>query len=72
MLGTLKSQGLGDQLAEDDVHVGDQAEGDGNGDGVGVDGSVRHAVDELHASTSRATMGSPIQPRVRLAIVMPS
>ncbi|SPF44107.1 hypothetical protein SBA1_510044 [Candidatus Sulfotelmatobacter kueseliae] len=31
------------------MHVGDQTESDGNGDGVRVDGSVRNAMDELHA-----------------------
>ena len=49
LLGALQGQGLGNEFAEDHVHVGDQAEGDDDGDGVGVDGRVRHAVDELHA-----------------------
>ena len=41
LLGALQGQSLRDQFAEDDVHIGDQAEGDGDGDGVGVDGGVR-------------------------------
>ena len=72
LLGALQGQSLRHQFAEDHVHVGDQAEGDGDGDGVGVDGGVRNSWTNCMPSTRRATMGSPIQPRVRLTMVMPS
>ena len=72
LLGALQGQRLGNEFAEQHVHVSDQAECDRNGDGVGVDRHVGHAMHELQPSTRRATMGSPIQPRVRLAMVMPS
>ena len=49
LLGALQGQSLRDQFAQDHVHVGDQAEGDGDRDGVGVDGRVRNFVDEPHA-----------------------
>ena len=48
LLGALQGQGLWDQFAEDHVHVGDQAEGDDDGDGMGVDSGVGDFVDELH------------------------
>ncbi len=49
LLGALQGQGLRDQFPEDHVHVGDEAESDGDGDRMGVDGRVRDFVDELHA-----------------------
>ena len=48
LLGALQGQSFRDQLAEDYVHVGDQAEGDGDRDGVGVDRGVRNSVNETH------------------------
>ncbi len=40
-LGTLQGEGLGDELAEENLEVGDQREGENDGDGVGVDSGVR-------------------------------
>ncbi len=48
LLGALQGQGFRHQFAENHVHVGDQAESDNDGDGVGVDRGVWHAVDEAH------------------------
>ena len=36
-LGALEGEGLGDEFAEEDFEVGDQREGDDDGDGVGVE-----------------------------------
>ena len=40
-LGALQGEGLGDEFAEEDFEVGDEREGDDDGDGVGVDDGVR-------------------------------
>ena len=49
LLGALQGESLGHEFAEEDVQVGDQAEGDDDGDAVGVDGGVRNFVDELES-----------------------
>ena len=38
--GALEGEGLGDEFAEEDFEVGDEREGDDDGDGVGVDDGV--------------------------------
>ncbi len=48
LLSPLQGKGLGHEFAEDHVHVGDQAEGDRDGDGMSIDGGMRDTVDELH------------------------
>ena len=40
-LGSLEGEGLGDEFAEEDLEVGDEREGDDDGDGVGVEDGVR-------------------------------
>src|SRR5580692_1860058 len=50
LLGALQGQRLRNQLAEDHVHVRDQAEGDHDRDRVGVDRHVRKALHELQAA----------------------
>src|ERR1700691_1903568 len=42
LLGALQGESLGDEFAEQDVEIGDEAEGDDDGDAVGVDGRVRN------------------------------
>ena len=49
LLGALQGQRLRHQFAENHVHVGDQAEGDPDGDRMGINSRVRHFLDEAHA-----------------------
>ncbi len=44
--GSLEGEGLGDEFAEEDFEVGDEREGDDDGDGVGVEDGVRGEDDE--------------------------
>ena len=46
LLGALQGKSLGHEFAEQDVQVGDQAEGDDDGDAVGVNRGVRDFVNE--------------------------
>ena len=49
LLGALQGQGLRNEFAENHVQVGDQAEGDHDGDAVGIDGGVRNSLHELQS-----------------------
>src|ERR1700728_2003379 len=49
VLGALQGQSLGHELAQQHVHVSDQAERDNDGDRVRINLGVGHAMDKLHA-----------------------
>ena len=60
------------QLAEDDVEDGDDRERDDQAHGVAAPPTARRRSPTRSGSIRRANAGSPIQPRARLASVMPS
>ncbi len=49
LLGTLQSEGLRHQLAENHMHISDQRKGDRDGNAVCVDGEVWQPMNELHS-----------------------
>src|SRR5579872_211860 len=57
LLRTLQRQGLGNQFAQDDVHVSDQGKGNRDGNAVGVDGDVGKALHEVQAADQAGDHG---------------
>src|SRR4029077_1419966 len=57
LLGSLQGEGLGDELAQDHVHVSDQGERNGDRDGVGVDSNMGQALDDGQATDETGDHG---------------
>jgi hypothetical protein len=55
--GALQGEGLGDKLAEKHLEVGDEREGEDDGDGMGVDGGVRRKRVEAPAGEAKEHLG---------------
>ena len=60
-LGSLQGQGLGYQLAQDDVQVRNQEEGDDDGDGVGIHRDVGDPAQEFFEQPSQRRLADPAQ-----------
>ena len=61
LLGVLQGDGLGDDLAQDDVHVGDDGEGKDAGQGVGEERGVGQARQRYFEQAGHGLFADPAQ-----------